>query len=72
LDSDGGGGERGGGGRRVEKGELGENMLRVVVGRENKWAPPTRLLLQNSCEARRGEAKRGESAHEHAIASKNP
>lgn len=38
---------------RVEKGEPGENMLEAALGRENKWAPPTRLLLQNSCEARR-------------------
>lgn len=56
----------GGGEGRVEKGEPGENMLGAALGRENKWAPPTRLLLQNSCEARRGEAR------EHAIASKNP
>lgn len=54
----------GGGGREeeVEKGEPGENMLGAALGRENKWAPPTRLLLQNSCETKR----------EHAIASKNP
>lgn len=31
----------------------GENMLGAALGGENKWAPPTRLLLQNSCEARR-------------------
>lgn len=28
-------------------------MLGAALGGENKWAPPTRLLLQNSCEARR-------------------
>lgn len=38
---------------KAEKGEPGENMLGAALGRENKWAPPTRLLLQNSCEARR-------------------
>lgn len=47
---------------RLKRESRGENMLGAALGRENKWAPPTRLLLQNSCEARR----------EHAIASKNP
>lgn len=46
-----GSGRRGEG--KAEKGEPGENMLGAALGRENKWAPPTRLLLQNSCEARR-------------------
>lgn len=48
LNPGGGGGEREG----LKRESRGGNMLGAALGRENKWAPPTRLLLQNSCEAR--------------------